>query len=211
MRIYLIQAVCDFMDRGSRNHNKTFECTDEEGILVVVKGILKVISVRQVSTMQLKKLCRKGFQLYVSHIMEPTGDETPRLEDYQVLQEFKDVFPDEIPGLPPKRDIDFTIELVPGAATVSKTPYRMSTPEMLELKMQLQELLEKKYIRSSVSPWGASILFVKKKYGTLRLCIDYRQLNKVTMKNKYPLPRIDDLFDQMRGANVFSKIDLRSG
>ena len=94
---------------------------------------------------------------------------------------------------------------------MSKTPYRMSTPEMLELKMQLQELLEKGYIRPSVSPWGAPVLFVNKKDGTLRLCIDYRQLNKVTVKNKYPLPRIDDLFDQMRGSKVFSKIDLRSG
>ena len=112
--------------------------------------------------------------MYAAHILEATGDETPRLEDYQVLQEFKDVFPDEIPGLPPKRDIDFTIEVVPGAALVSKTPHRMSTPEMLELKMQLQELLEKKYIRLSVSPWGAPVLFVKKKDGTLRLCIDYR-------------------------------------
>ena len=128
-----------------------------------------------------------------------------------MLQEFKDVFPDEISGLPPKRDIDFTIELVPRAAPVSKTPYRMSTSEMLELKMKLQELLEKKYIRLSVSPWGAPVLFVKKKDGTLRLCIDYSQLNKVTMKNKYPLARIDDLFDQMRGEKVFSKIDLRSG
>ena len=128
-----------------------------------------------------------------------------------MLQEFRDVFPDEISGLPPKRDIDFTIELVPGVAPVSKAPYRMSTPEMLELKMQLQDLLEKKYIRSSVSPWGAPVLFVKKKDGTLRLCIDYRQLNKVTVKNKYPLPRIDDLFNQMRGARVFSKIDWRFG
>ena len=102
------------------------------------------------------------------------------------------MFPDEIPGLPRKTDIDFTIELVPGATPVSKTPYRMSTPEMLELKMQLQELLEKKYISPSVSPWGAPIMFVKKKDGTLRLCIDYRQLNKVTVKNKYPLPRIDE-------------------
>ena len=101
------------------------------------------------------------------------------------MQEFRDIFPDEIPRLPPKRDIDFTIKLVPRAAPVSKTPYRMSTPEMLELKMQLQELLEKKYIRLSVSPWGAPVLFVKKKDGTLRLCIDYRQLNKVTVKNKY--------------------------
>ena len=91
-----------------------------------------------------------------------------------MLQEFGDVFPDEIPGLPPKKDIDFTIDIVPGAAPVSKTPYRMSTPEMIELNMQLQVLLENKYIRQSVSPWGAPVSFVKKKDGTLRLCIDYR-------------------------------------
>ena len=118
-------------------YNKTFECTDEEGNPVVVKGIPKVISVRQVSAMQLNKLCRKVFQLYAAHILEPMGDETSRLDDYQVLQEFKDVFPDEIPILPQKRNIDFTIELVPGAAPVSKTPYSMSTLEMLQLKMQL--------------------------------------------------------------------------
>ena len=93
---------------------------------------------------------------------------------------------------------------------MSKTPYRISTLEMLELKMQLQDLLEKKYIQLSVSPWGAPVLFVKNKDGTLRLCIDYRQLNKVAMKNKYPFLRIDDLFDQMRGEKVFSKIDVRS-
>ena len=111
----------------------------------------------------MKKFCRKGFQLYAAHILEPTGDETPRLEDYQLLHEFRDVFPNEIPGLSPKQDIDFTIELVLGAALVSKTPYRMSTPKMLELNMQLKKLLEKKYIRPSVSPWGAPVLFVIKK------------------------------------------------
>ena len=94
---------------------------------------------------------------------------------------------------------------------MSKKPYRMCTLQMLDLKMQLQYLLEKNYIKLSVSPWGAPVLFVKKKDGTLRLCIDYRQLNKVTVKNKYPFPGIDDLFDQMRGAKVFSKIDSRSG
>ena len=99
--------------------------------------------------------------------------------------------------------INFTIELVPGAAPISKTPYRMITPKILELKMKLQELLEKKYINPSVSPWGAPVLFVKKKDGTLILCIDYRQLNKSTMKNKYPFPRIDDLFDKMGGEKYF--------
>ena len=147
---------------------------DEEGNPRVVRGIPKVILVRQISAMELNKFCRKGFQLYAAHIVEEAENEAPRLEDFKVLQEFRDVFLDEILGIPPKRGIDFTIELVPGAAPNSKAPYRMTTTEMLELKMQLQELLEKKFIRSSVSPWGAPVLFVKKKDGTLRLCFDYR-------------------------------------
>jgi hypothetical protein len=100
---------------------------------------------------------------------------------------------------------------MPGATPISKTPYHMSTPELKELQMHLEELLKKGYICPSVSPWGAPVLFVKKKYGTLILCIDFRQLNKVTIKNKYPLPRIDDLFDQLKDARIFSNIDLRSG
>ena len=109
-------------------YNKTFECLDEEGNSRIVKGIPKVISVRQVSAMQLKKFYRKGHILHATHVLEATENETPRLEEFHVLQEFRDVFPDEIPGLPPKRDIDFTIEIVPRAAPVSKTPYRMSKP-----------------------------------------------------------------------------------
>eukprot|EP00253_Pinus_taeda_P031631 PITA_31631 len=133
------------------------------------------------------------------------------IQGIPVVQEFADVFPEEILGLPPKRNLDFTIELVPGAAPMSRAPYRMSVPKLTKLKMQLQELLDKKYIRPSVSPRGAPILFVRKKDGTLRMCIDYRQPNKLTVKNKYPLPHIDELFDQVKGATVFSKIDLRSG
>ena len=125
--------------------------------------------------------------------------------------DFRDVFPKELPGMPPRRDVDFSIDLIPGTGPISKAPYRMTPKEMEELKVQLEELLEKGYIRPSVSPWGAPVLFVRKKDGTMRLCIDYRELNKVTVKNKYPLPRIDDLFDQLQGAGVFSKIDLRSG
>jgi hypothetical protein len=135
----------------------------------------------------------------------------PSPDDHPILREYKDVFLKEVPGLPPRRDIDFSIELAPGAVSVSRTPYRMSTSELVELKLQLKEMMDKGYIRPSVSPWGTPVLFVKKKDGTLRLCIDYRQLNKVTIKNKYPLPRIDDLFDQLGGAFIFSKIDLRSG
>ena len=113
-------------------------------------------------------------------------------------------------GLPPKRELDFSIELVPGVVPSSKAPYRMNILELNELKLQLKELIDKMYICPSVSPWGAPIIFVKKKDETMRLCIDYHQLNTMTIKNRYTLPHIDDLFDQLRGATVFSKIDLRS-
>ena len=106
-----------------------------------------------------------------------------------------DVFPDELPGLPPQRVVDFGIELHPGTSPISMTPHRMAPVELQELRVQLQKLLDKGFIRPSTSPWGAPVLFAKKKVKTLRLCIDYRQLNRVTIKNRYPLPRIDDLFD----------------
>ncbi|GJT04956.1 hypothetical protein Tco_0839418 [Tanacetum coccineum] len=122
-----------------------------------------------------------------------------------------DVFPDELPGLPPAREIEFGIELIPSAEPISKAPYRMAPVELKELKEQLQEMLENGFIRPSVSPWGAPVLFVKKKDGSMRLCIDYRELNRITIRNRYPLSRIDDLFDQLQGAKYFSKIDLRSG
>ncbi|CAA0814809.1 Uncharacterized mitochondrial protein AtMg00860, partial [Striga hermonthica] len=131
--------------------------------------------------------------------------------DVPVVREFVDVFPDELPGGPPNRQVEFSIDLIPGASPVSKAPYRMAPKELQELKAQIQELLRLSFIRPSVSPWGAPVLFVKKKDGSMRMCIDYRDLNRLTIKNKYPLPRIDDLFDQLRGACVFSKIDLRSG
>jgi len=128
-----------------------------------------------------------------------------------VVDEYTNVFPDEIPELPSSRDVDFTIDLILGASPVSKEPYRMAPVELSELKKQIEDLLAKKFIRPSASPWGAPVLLVKKKNGSSRLCVDYRQLNKLTIKNKYPLPRIDDLLDQLRGASMFSKIDLRSG
>jgi hypothetical protein len=134
---------------------------------------------------------QKGCQLFAAIVEETPKDKVSNIEDHVVLKEFEDIF-QEIPGLPPKRDIDFLVNLMPGAAQVSKAPYRMSTPKLKELQLHLEEILKKGYIRPSVSPWGASVLFVKKKDGTLRLCIDFRQLNKVIVKNKYPLPRIDD-------------------
>ena len=162
-------------------------------------------------------------------------EERPDLDLPRVVCKYVDVFPDELPGLPPQRVVDFSIELHPGTSPISMTPHRMAlvvdfsielhpgtSPismtqhrmapvELHELRVQLQELLDKGFIRPSTSPWGALVLFAKKKDKTLRLCIDYRQLNKVTIKNRYPLPRIDNLFDQLRGARVYSKIDLRTG
>ena len=113
-------------------------------------------------------------------------------------------------GIPPEREVDFGIDLLPDTQPISITPYRMTTIELKELKEQLKDLFDKGFIRPSISPWGAPVLFVRNKDGSLRMCIDYRQLNKVTVKNRYPLPRIDDLFDQLQGASYFSKIDLRS-
>jgi hypothetical protein len=136
---------------------------------------------------------------------------TSQLEEIPVVREFADIFPNELSGMPPDRDVEFVIELQPGTAPISKRPYRMPPKELAELNTQLQELLDKGYIRPSSSPWGCPALFVKKKDGSLRLCVDYRPLNEVTIKNKYPLPRIDVLFNQLAGAKVFSKIDLRSG
>jgi hypothetical protein len=120
------------------------------------------------------------------------------------------VFPDDLPGMPPERAIEFKIELQPSTAPIAKAPYKMSPMEMKELKIQLQGLLDKRYIRLSTSPWGCSALLVEKKDKKLRLYVDYRPLNAVTIKNKYPLPRIDIMFDQLAGAQVFFKIDLRS-
>jgi hypothetical protein len=133
------------------------------------------------------------------------------LENITIVCEYPDVFPEELPGMPPDRDIEFSIELLPGTAPISKRPYRMDVKDLVELKKQIEELLEKGFIRPSSSPWGAPVLFVNKKDGSRRMCVDYRSLNEVTIKNKYPLPRIEDLFDQMKGAKIFSKIDLRLG
>jgi hypothetical protein len=135
----------------------------------------------------------------------------PEIKDIPVVCEFSDVFPEDLPGLPPERDVEFVIELKPGTAPISRRSYRMHPYELAELKTQLQDLLEKGFIRTSSSPWGCPAIFVKKKDQTLWMCVDYRPLNEVTIKNKYPLPRIDILFDQLTGARVFFKIDLRSG
>jgi hypothetical protein len=133
------------------------------------------------------------------------------LEDIHVACEFLDVFSEELPGMPPDRDVEFTIEPQPGTAPISRPPYKMTPNELAELKVQLNELLDKGYIHQSSSPWGCPALLVKKKDQSLRLCIDYRPFNAVTVKNKYLLPRIDILFDQLAHAKVFSKVDICSG
>ncbi|GJS46673.1 putative reverse transcriptase domain-containing protein, partial [Tanacetum coccineum] len=124
-----------------------------------------------------------------------------QLQDVLVIRNFPEVFPDDLPGLPPPRHVEFRIELVPGAAPAARAPYRLAPFELKELLDQLKELLEKGFIRPSSSPWGAPVLFVKKKDGSFRMCIDYRELNKLTVKSRYPLPRIDDLFDQLQGSS----------
>jgi hypothetical protein len=134
----------------------------------------------------------------------------PEIQDIPVVCEFLDVFPEDLPGLPLERDVEFVIKLKLGTAPISRRSYRMPPNELVELKTQLQDLLEKGFIRPSSSPWGCPAIFVKKDQ-TLRMCVDYRPLNEVTIKNKYPLPRIDILFNQLTGDRVFSKIDLRSG
>jgi hypothetical protein len=134
-----------------------------------------------------------------------------RIEDIPIVREFQDVFPQELPGMPPDREIEFTIDLIPGTSPIAQAPYKMGPKELVELKAQIDELEEKGFIRESVSPWGTPVIFVDKRDRGRRMCGDYRNLNNVIIKNKYPLPRIQDLFDQVKGSGVFSKIDLRSG
>ncbi|KAL0544185.1 hypothetical protein IC582_019298 [Cucumis melo] len=163
-----------------------------------------------ISAIRASKLLSQGTWGILASVVD-TREADVSLSSEPVVRDYPDVFPEELPGLPPHREVEFAIKLEPGTVPISRAPYRMAPAELKELKVQLQELLDKGFIRPSVSPWGAPVLFVKKKDGSMRLCIDYRELNKVTVKNRYPLPRIDDLFDQLQGATVFSKIDLRSG
>ncbi|KAL7234119.1 hypothetical protein ACSBR1_017668 [Camellia fascicularis] len=174
------------------------------------QGDRKGSSICFISSLQANRMLRKGCHGYLACVVS-TEQPEQRLKEFPVVREFVDVFLEDLPGLPPDCEVEFSIDLVPNTAPISKAPYRMAPLELRELQTQLQELPDKGFIRPSVSPWGAPVLFVKKNDGSMRLCIDYRELNKVTMKNRYPLPRIDDLFDQLQGAQVFSKIDLRSG
>jgi len=188
---------------------KTLAIVTLEGERFIYREDYPAPIVPLISATKACKLVEKGCTAYLCAVQVT---ETPELNlrDIPIAQEFSEIF-QEVPGLPPNWELEFAIELVPGTTPISKAPYRMAPAELVELKKQLQELLDKGLIQLSVSPRGALVLFVRKKDGSLRLCIDYRELNRVTVKNKYPLPRIDALFNQLAGATVFSKIDLRSG
>ncbi|GJS55163.1 putative reverse transcriptase domain-containing protein [Tanacetum coccineum] len=167
-----------------------------------------------ISCTKVQKYMLKGFHVFLAHVTTKEIEdksEKKRLEDVPIVKDFLEVFPEDLPGLPLTRQVEFQIDLVPGAAPVARVPYRLAPSKMKELSEQLKELSDKGFIRPSSSPWGAPVLFVKKKDGSFRMCIDYRELNKLTIKNRYPLPRIDDLFDQLQGSSVYSKINLRSG
>ncbi|GKB58233.1 putative reverse transcriptase domain-containing protein [Tanacetum coccineum] len=177
---------------------------------LVVKGDRGPSRLKVISCIKARKYVERGCQLFLAQVTEKEPKEK-RLQDVLVIRDFLEVFLDDLPGLLPPRQVEFRIKLVPGAAPVARAPYRLAPSELKELSDQLKELSEKGFICPSSSPWGYPVLFVKKKDGSFRMCIDYRELNKLTVKNWYPLLRIDDLFDQLQGSSVYSKIDLRSG
>ena len=152
--------------------------------------------------MEARCFLRKGCEAFLALILDSKIEQV-NFKNIHMIREFLDVFPEELPGVPPEREVDLSIEVVQGTTPISRAPCRMAPIELKELKTQLHELLDKGFIRPSVSPWGAPVLFVKKNYDTLRMCIDYRKINKVTVKNKYSLPRIEDLFDQLKEARSF--------
>nr|GEU46212.1 putative reverse transcriptase domain-containing protein [Tanacetum cinerariifolium] len=167
-----------------------------------------------ISCVKAQKYLSKGCDVFLAHVTTMEAEdklEGKRLEDVPIVRFFPEVFLEDLSGVPPARQVEFQIDLVLGVAPVARTPYRLAPFETKELADQLQKLSDKGFIRPSSSPWGAPVLFVKKKDGSFWMCIDYRELNKLIVKNRYPLPRIDDLFDQLQGSSVHSKINLRSG
>lgn len=163
--------------------------------MIVYHGIKVKPRIKIVSAMKFMNEIHRGQTGYLCHVHNADLRIPKEIRKIKVVNEFFDVFPEELPGLPTNREVDFTINLIPGATPISKTSYQMAPAEMAILREQLDELLQKGFIRPSVSPWGAPVLFVKKRDISMRLCIDYREINKITVKNRYPLPRIDGLFD----------------
>jgi hypothetical protein len=176
----------------------------------VIVGQNQGVSLSFISSFQLRKSMHKGCKLYVILALNEKGV-AEGLENLPVVRDFAYLFPEELPGMSLERELEFTIDLKLGTELITRNPYRMSTLELQELKMQLKELLDLGLICPSVSPWGSPVIFIWKKDGSWRLCIGYHQLNKATIKNQYLLPRIDDLFEHMKGATMFSKINLRLG
>ncbi|GJY01368.1 putative reverse transcriptase domain-containing protein [Tanacetum coccineum] len=167
-----------------------------------------------ISCTKAQEYLSKGCDVFLAYITTKEAKdklEGKRLKDVPIVRDFPEVFPEDMPGIPPARQVEFQIDLVPGAAPVARVPYRLAPSEMKELAEQLQEISDKGFIRPNSSPWGTPVLFVKKKDGSFCMCSDYLELNKLTVKNRYPLPRIDDLFNQLQGSSVYLKIDLRSG
>ncbi|GJY87884.1 putative nucleotidyltransferase, ribonuclease H [Tanacetum coccineum] len=181
-----------------------------DGETLIIRGDRSKTRLNLISYIKTERYISRGCQVFIAQVMKKKPDEK-RMEDILVVREFPEVFPEDPPGLPPIRQVEFQIDLIPRAAPVAHTPYRLAPSEMQELSNQLQELSDRGFIRPSTSPWGAPVLFVNKKDGSFIMCIDYRELNKLTVKNHYPLPKIRDLFDQLQGSSVYSKIDLRSG
>jgi hypothetical protein len=168
-------------------HNAIINCADNTVLLIDHQG--KLVS------------CKARLPTQVPMVFSLAA------EGISVVEEFMDVFPEELPGMPPEREVDFYIDLLPGTAPIAKRPYRMAPMELAELKLQIAELQQKGFIHPSSSPWGAPVLFVTKKYGSMTMCIDYRSRNVVTIKNKYPLPRIDDLFStNFMGPNISQRL-----
>ncbi|GJR93711.1 putative reverse transcriptase domain-containing protein [Tanacetum coccineum] len=210
-RSFISLSLASMLNIPSITINTLYNIEMADGNLVTTNTIIKgctLTLLNQPFEIDLMPIKLGSFDVVI--VVEKKADEK-RLEDIPVVKEFPDVFPEDLPGIPPVRQVEFQIDLIPGAAPIARTPYRLAPSEMQELSNQLQELTDRGFIRPSTSPWGAPVLFVKKKDGSFRMCIDYRELNKLTIKNRYPLPRIDDLFDQLQGSSVYSKIDLRSG
>nr|GEW03599.1 putative reverse transcriptase domain-containing protein [Tanacetum cinerariifolium] len=201
-------AITEDHATKTSEHHATINCGSYRVIFgdihapeFIYHGSLPGKSMQIISALQARTLLSHGCEGFLATIHDTTSD-VSSIHDQPIVSEFPDVFPDELLGIPLVCEVEFSIELIPGAEPISKAPYHMAPIELKELKDQLQELLERGFIRPSVSPWGAPVLFVKKKDGSMRLCIDYRELNKITIRNRYPLPRIDDLFDQLQGYEL---------